>query len=288
VDKGISGAKENRPELDRLLADAHRMRFDVVVCWKFDRFARSVSHLLRALETFNSLGIAFVSLSEQIDTTARQRESQGQTAGLRRPDGLRVIGFGGLIARLRGQGRSWEAIAMEMGIGTGTVRRAAGKPAKNLSERRSCKCLRFNASLKPRRPAKTSRWNAAGDNRMYLWVKITGGKTIKLGYDILEGRSVWYTTKKFCEPARHQVKNVPSGWTIPLVVFQTTGQGGTFFHNLWTCWKSPRPDCHYCHKCMFPQRQSPPLWVFDSPTLQQGPPGPAGLDRTGIGCRPNR
>ena len=40
-----------------------------MVCWKFDRFARSVSHLLRALETFNSLGIAFVSLSEQIDTT---------------------------------------------------------------------------------------------------------------------------------------------------------------------------------------------------------------------------
>ena len=51
VDVGISGAKERRPELDRLLADAHRRRFDAVICWKFDRFARSVSHLLRALET---------------------------------------------------------------------------------------------------------------------------------------------------------------------------------------------------------------------------------------------
>jgi DNA invertase Pin-like site-specific DNA recombinase len=69
VDVGISGTKEKRPELDRLLADAHRRRFDAVVVWKFDRFARSVSHLLRALEMFQSLGIEFVSLSEQLDTS---------------------------------------------------------------------------------------------------------------------------------------------------------------------------------------------------------------------------
>ena len=61
VDVGISGGKEKRPELDKLLADAHRRKFDVVVVWRFDRFARSVSHLLRALETFRSLGIEFVS-----------------------------------------------------------------------------------------------------------------------------------------------------------------------------------------------------------------------------------
>src|ERR1700685_2098329 len=69
VDAGISGVKEKRPELDRLLADAHRRHFDAVVVWRFDRFARSVSHLLRALETFRSLGIEFVSLSEQVDTS---------------------------------------------------------------------------------------------------------------------------------------------------------------------------------------------------------------------------
>ena len=51
LDEGISGAKDSRPELNRLMADASRRRFDVVVVWKFDRFARSVSHLLRALET---------------------------------------------------------------------------------------------------------------------------------------------------------------------------------------------------------------------------------------------
>jgi DNA invertase Pin-like site-specific DNA recombinase len=69
IDAGISGAKDSRPELNRLMADAHRRNFDAVVVWKFDRFARSVSHLLRALETFRSLGIEFVSLSEQVDTS---------------------------------------------------------------------------------------------------------------------------------------------------------------------------------------------------------------------------
>ncbi len=69
VDEGISGTKDSRPELNKLMADAHRRRFDAVVVWRFDRFARSVSHLLRALETFKALGIEFVSLSEQVDTS---------------------------------------------------------------------------------------------------------------------------------------------------------------------------------------------------------------------------
>src|ERR1700747_3746882 len=64
----ICGASDSRPELNRLMADANRRRFDVVAVWKFDRFARSVSHLLRALETFRALGIEFVSLSENVDT----------------------------------------------------------------------------------------------------------------------------------------------------------------------------------------------------------------------------
>jgi DNA invertase Pin-like site-specific DNA recombinase len=65
----MTGTKDRRPELDRLTADAHKRRFDVVIVWKFDRFARSVSHLLRALETFKALGIDFVSYSEQMDTS---------------------------------------------------------------------------------------------------------------------------------------------------------------------------------------------------------------------------
>lgn len=54
----IPGSSVRRPELDRLRADAHRHQFDAVIVWKFDRFARSVSHLLRALEKFQALGIA--------------------------------------------------------------------------------------------------------------------------------------------------------------------------------------------------------------------------------------
>jgi DNA invertase Pin-like site-specific DNA recombinase len=68
IDGGISGTKDSRPELNRLMDDAHKRLFDCVAVWKFDRFARSVSHLLRALETFKSLGVEFVSYSEAIDT----------------------------------------------------------------------------------------------------------------------------------------------------------------------------------------------------------------------------
>src|ERR1700722_15907585 len=69
VDRGVSGKKDSRPQLNRMTGDAHQRRFDVVVVARFDRFPRSVSHLLRALETFNALGIQFVSLAEQFDTS---------------------------------------------------------------------------------------------------------------------------------------------------------------------------------------------------------------------------
>jgi DNA invertase Pin-like site-specific DNA recombinase len=68
-DDGISGSKDSRPALDRLMKDARARKFDVVIVARFDRFARSVSHLLRALEEFSHLGVDFVSLSESIDTS---------------------------------------------------------------------------------------------------------------------------------------------------------------------------------------------------------------------------
>src|SRR5438093_7393244 len=68
-DEGISGSKDSRPALDRLMKDARARHFDVVIVARFDRFARSVSHLLRALEEFNHLGVDFVSLSESVDTS---------------------------------------------------------------------------------------------------------------------------------------------------------------------------------------------------------------------------
>ena len=69
VDRGISGAKDRRPALDRLLIDARRRRFDVVVCWRLDRLGRNLKHLVTLLEELQALGIAFVSLNEGIDAT---------------------------------------------------------------------------------------------------------------------------------------------------------------------------------------------------------------------------
>ena len=160
VDTGISGAKEKRPQLDRLMADAHRRRFDAVVVWKFDRFARSVSHLLRALETFKALGIEFVSLSEQVDTSTptgrmiftvlgavaeleRSLIAERVRAGLRnaRAKGKKLgrpsIGVDATrIAALRRTGASWGQIAAQLGIGATTARRAVSSLAKNSHARR--------------------------------------------------------------------------------------------------------------------------------------------------------
>ncbi len=138
------------------MADAHRRRFDAVVVWKFDRFARSVSHLLRALETFKALGVEFVSLSEQVDTSTptgrmiftvlgavaeleRSLIAERVKAGLRnaRAKGKRlgrpqVAVDIAKVKALRAQGRSWRQISLEMEVGRGTIQRALlGRP-KNL------------------------------------------------------------------------------------------------------------------------------------------------------------
>lgn len=70
VDHGWSGAKESRPELDQLMTDAQRglRDFEAIAVWKFDRFARSVRHLVTSLEKFQELNIGFVSLTEDINT----------------------------------------------------------------------------------------------------------------------------------------------------------------------------------------------------------------------------
>lgn len=74
VDVGVSGTDRRRPRLDSLLKDAHKCRFDVVLVWKFDRFARSVKHLVDSLEEFRALGINFISYTEGIDTTTPSGE----------------------------------------------------------------------------------------------------------------------------------------------------------------------------------------------------------------------
>ena len=140
IDVGISGAKEKRPELSRLMADAHRRKFDAVIVWKFDRFARSVSHLLRALETFKALGIEFVSLTEGVDTSTptgrmiftvlgavaeleRSLIAERVRAGLRNAKAKgkklgrpRLVADRSQIARLRAQGCPIREIAAKLGL----------------------------------------------------------------------------------------------------------------------------------------------------------------------------
>jgi len=69
TDAGVSGTERHRPQLDALMRDARKRLFDVVLVWKFDRFARSLKHLIESLDEFNALGIDFISLTEGIDTT---------------------------------------------------------------------------------------------------------------------------------------------------------------------------------------------------------------------------
>jgi len=67
VDRGVSGARDSRPALDRLLRDARARRIDVLVCWRLDRLGRSLRHLVVLLEKLHALGVGFVSLGEGID-----------------------------------------------------------------------------------------------------------------------------------------------------------------------------------------------------------------------------
>src|SRR6202795_1543379 len=69
TDSGVSGSKESRPALNRLLADAKRRKFDAVLVYRYDRFARSLRQLVNALTEFDALGIHFVSLHEGVDTS---------------------------------------------------------------------------------------------------------------------------------------------------------------------------------------------------------------------------
>ena len=69
VDVGVSGSKDSRPALNKLVADAHRRKLDAILVWKLDRFGRSLQHLVNALAEFESLGIAFISLKESLDLT---------------------------------------------------------------------------------------------------------------------------------------------------------------------------------------------------------------------------
>jgi DNA invertase Pin-like site-specific DNA recombinase len=149
VDAGVSGSKDSRPELNRLMSDAHKRRFDVVLVWKLDRFGRSLRHLVNALAEFESLNIAFVSLSDNLDLSTasgrlmfniigamaefeRELIQERVRAGIRnaRAKGTRlgrprVTVDPDRLRELRGKGIGWKKIACHLGVGVGTLLRAA-------------------------------------------------------------------------------------------------------------------------------------------------------------------
>jgi DNA invertase Pin-like site-specific DNA recombinase len=148
IDEGISGAKERRPQLDRLWADCRKRLVDAVVVYRYDRFARSLRQLVNALEEFRALGIDFVSLHEGVDTSTpngrlvfgifasiaefeRELICDRVKSGLAyaRAKGKRlgrpiVVVDTSTIASLRAHGASWSTITKGLGIGKGTAQRA--------------------------------------------------------------------------------------------------------------------------------------------------------------------
>jgi DNA invertase Pin-like site-specific DNA recombinase len=140
------------------MADAKRRKFDCVVVYRYDRFARSLRHLVNALEEFRALGIDFVSIHESVDTSTpngrlifgifasiaeferelirgrvrsgmRSAKARGRKIG--RP---RTTVNAGQVARLRSQGASWSIVCAETGLSAGTAKRAFYSLSKRLSE----------------------------------------------------------------------------------------------------------------------------------------------------------
>jgi putative DNA-invertase from lambdoid prophage Rac len=157
-DKGICGAKDSRPELNRLMVAAKRRQFDLVLCWKLDRFGRSLRHLVNALAELEAVGVAFVSLTDNLDLSTpagrlmfqviaamgefeRELTRERVRAGLRnaRAKGRRlgrpkVTADAHQVATLREAGRSWREICRQTGLSKGTAQRAywAQKSAPSL------------------------------------------------------------------------------------------------------------------------------------------------------------
>ena len=146
-DHGVSGSKDRRPELDRMMADARKRRFDALLVWRTDRLFRSLKHLVNTLGELDALGIAFVSVTEPFDTTVPsgklllhlvaamgeferalvvERTRAGLAAAVRRG---RKLGRPRLhvnvehAMRLRREGLSDREIAKRMGIARATLQR---------------------------------------------------------------------------------------------------------------------------------------------------------------------
>ena len=157
VDLGVSGTKDSRPQLNALMDDARKRKLDAVLCWRFDRFARSTKHLLCTLEEFRGLGVGFISFQENIETGTplgqalftiiaavaelernlivervcagiRNAKSNGKRLGRPRQyvDIDRVVD-------MRAAGMSLRQVAAKLAVGYGTVRAALESSERKIS-----------------------------------------------------------------------------------------------------------------------------------------------------------
>jgi DNA invertase Pin-like site-specific DNA recombinase len=148
VDLGVSGSKESRPELNRMMRDAHCRAFDAVVCWKLDRLGRSLKHLVTTIEDLAAYGVSFVSLRDNLDLSTpsgrlmmhiigamaefereliRERVSAGIQAARKRGARIgrpRTYVSPEKVRAMREEGMPWRTIAKRLNIGTGTACRA--------------------------------------------------------------------------------------------------------------------------------------------------------------------
>jgi DNA invertase Pin-like site-specific DNA recombinase len=149
VDQGISGSKESRPSLNRMMSDAHQRKVDAVLVWKIDRFGRSLKHLVNSIAELGALGVAFVSLRDNLDLSTpsgrlmfqiigamaefeRSLIQERVRAGLRnaRAKGRqlgrprRVVNRDRVL-QMRTEGQSWRAVSAELGVGVATLYRLA-------------------------------------------------------------------------------------------------------------------------------------------------------------------
>ena len=152
-----SGARESRPALNQLMTDARRRKFGVIAVWKIDRFGRSLKHLVNTLADLESLGVAFVSLRDNLDlgtpsgrlmfqiiaamaefelaliqerVRAGLRNAKQKGKRLGRP---RVIVDAARIVSLRASGASWRTISEELGVGIGTLYKAVQRRSDNVA-----------------------------------------------------------------------------------------------------------------------------------------------------------
>lgn len=153
----MTGSKDSRPALNRLMSDAGRRKFDAVLVWKLDRFGRSLRHLVNAIAELEALGIAFISFRDNLDLSTPSGRLMFQIIGAmaeferaliqeRVKAGLRNAKAKGKkigrpranidpfeVETLRASGVSWREIAKKLGVGLGTAHRIAQPRSKNVS-----------------------------------------------------------------------------------------------------------------------------------------------------------